>query len=107
MRIFKTALAFQDVPDGTIYKCDTIEYQGAFWLVPEWLENPDAGVMIPARIICLDGLIHQTTPDNPGADFWLNTGIPKSVFDGAVPPGDKYVMIERPDIKFPIPNDES
>ena len=93
---------FSDVDDGTIYKMDTIEYEGKMWLVPEWLDNAAAGWRKPARIICLDLLPHQKSPGGQ-ADFVLNAGIPKSVCDGQIPtqPEDLFVVKEAPDIKFP------
>mgnify|MGYP001579347307 FL=1 len=93
---------FSDVDDGMIYKMDTIEYQGKMWLVPEWLDNALEGWRKPARIICLDALPHQKSSGGP-ADFVLNAGIPKSVCDGQIQtqPEDLYIVIERPDIKFP------
>ena len=93
---------FSDVPDGIIYKVDTIEYEGKMWLVPEWLDNPRGGWRKPTRIICLDVLPHQKTPGGP-EDFVLNGGIPKSVFDGLIPtPREEwYIVIESPDIQFP------
>ena len=103
MNIFKTLLAFSDGDDGALYRVDTIEHEGKMWLVPSWLDNPVAGHRIPERLILLDVLPHQKTPDGP-ADFVLSPGIPKSVFDGEVlpQPGDGFVVIEVPeDIQFP------
>lgn len=103
MDILTTMVFFSDIPDGKIYKCDTIEFEGKMWLVPEWVDNPREGWRKPVRIICLDILPHQKSPGGP-ADFVLNHGIPKSVFfDGQIPspPEDLYVVIERPDISFP------
>jgi hypothetical protein len=102
MKILKTMMFFSDCDEGTIYKVDTIEYQGKRWLVPEWLDNAREGWRSPARIICIDLLKHQNSPGGP-ADFVLNDGIPKAVFDGQIPPQSEgfYVVIERPDIKFP------
>jgi len=104
MKIFKTMMSFSDVAEGIIYKMDTIEYQGKMWLVPEWLDSPLRGWRMPARIICLDVLPHQkTSGTNAPADFVLNHGIPKSVCDGQIQTQaeDLFVVIERPDIKFP------
>ena len=102
MEILTTIIFFSDIPEGNIYKCDTIEYEGKMWLVPEWLDSPREGWRKPARIICLDVLPHQKSPGGP-SDFVLNGGIPKSVFDGQIPtpPEDVYIVIECPDIKFP------
>jgi hypothetical protein len=107
-KVFKTALGFSD-GDARIFRADTIEYQGTFWLVPYWIEFPGEGWRVPERIISLDGLPHQKTPpERSGADFYLNVGIPKCLWDGQIPPGsgDKYVVIEHPDITFPIQNDD-
>ena len=103
MNIFKTIMAISDDNDGIIYKVDTIEYQGKMWIVPEWFDNPTLGWRIPVRIILLDVLPHKKTPGGE-ADFVLNHGIPKSVFyEGHNPPQpeDWFVVIERPDIRFP------
>jgi hypothetical protein len=101
MKIFTTLMFFSDVPEGVIYTVDTIGYQGKMWLVPEWLDSPREGWRMPARIICLDALPHQKSPGGP-ADFVLNAGIPKAVFDGQSQPEQEicYEVIERPDIKF-------
>lgn len=94
---------FSDVPDGKLYKVDTIEHQGKMWIVSEWLDNPLAGLRKPTRIILLDLLPHQKSSGGP-ADFVLNDGMPKYIFDGQPPrtPEDaRFVVIERPDILFP------
>lgn len=104
MKILKTFVFFSDTAPSHIFSVDTIEYQGSFWLVPEWIDNPEQRWTMPARIICLDGLIHQRTSWESG-EFVLNGGIPKDVFDGQIPPGDKYVVIERPNIRIPYPTD--
>jgi hypothetical protein len=99
VKIYTTAVSFSDVADGGIFKCDTIEYQGKMWLVPEWLENPKAGWTMPARIILLESLPHQTTTGNAFGDFVLNQPIPKAVFNGQQS-GGIYIVLERPDIKI-------
>ncbi|MER3422201.1 MAG: hypothetical protein C4293_02170 [Nitrospiraceae bacterium] len=101
MKIFTTLVFSSDVPDGKIYKVDTIGDQGKMWLVPEWCDNPREGWRMPGRIICLDSLPHQKIPGGP-ADFVLNAGIPKSVFDGQDQPQsrDGFLVIERQDIRF-------
>lgn len=103
-KILKTLISFSDLDDGFLYRVDTIEYQGKFWLVPTWLDKPTEGWRIPERIICLDVLPHQKTGTSDPADFVLSHGIPKSVFDGRIPPQseDSYIVVERPDIRFPV-----
>jgi hypothetical protein len=101
MSISKTGMYFSDVP-AKLYRVDTIVYEGRPCIVPEWLDNPLGGWRKPARLICLDGLPYQATPGGP-VDFLLNVGIPKSLFYGESQPqpGDLFVVIEAPDIKFP------
>jgi hypothetical protein len=106
MKILKTMMAISDAEDGRIYKVDTIEHEGKFWIVPEWIDNKVTGWSSPTRIILLDVLPHQKSPGGP-ADFVLNYGMPKSVFyEGRIPPQPehRFVVIENPDIKFPIRN---
>ena len=105
MKIYKTCYFFSDANDGTIWGCDTIEYEGSFWLVAYWLENKVQGLRKPGRLICIDTIRHQKANGKPW-DFVLNVGIPKALFDGQIPPqsGDKFAVIENPDITFPLPN---
>lgn len=99
LKIYKTMLFFSDDTQGNIYKVDTIEYKGKFWLVPEWIDMPQEGLTMPARIILLDILNHQNTIGSAIGDFVLSDGIPKAVFDGKQS-GGQYVVIERPDIQI-------
>jgi hypothetical protein len=69
------------------------------WLVPEWLDHPTGPWRMPARIICLDVLLYQKTPDGP-ADLVLSFGIPKSVLDGEASLTPTSVVIERPEVRF-------
>jgi len=96
IRILKTLVGSAD--EGSIWKIDTIEYDGGLWLVPQWLEVPSEGVTMPARIIPIDVLPHQKTEQGP-ADYLLTGPLPKSVLDGKTTTG--YVVVERPDIKIP------
>jgi hypothetical protein len=92
--------------DGTIYTVDVIEYQSGLWLVVLWRVNPTLGLQKPERIIRLDILPHQDLGE-PGFGphrFVLNEPIPKAVLDGTTPPEQAhgFVVIDRPDITFPI-----
>jgi len=94
-------VSYSDLDDGTIYKMDTIEYQGKMWLVPEWTVDRLEGLTRPTRIICLDLLPHQKiTGEGVPADFVLSDGIPKSVCDGQIQTQQEYsfFVIENPDI---------
>lgn len=97
-RILKTLLGF---PGGSeLFLCDTIEHEGALWLVPEWLEAPDLKVRKPVRIIRLSGLEYQQFQNPHPADFLLNDPIPKDVFEGRAPSveGGPFLVVEAPEI---------
>ena len=100
MRIFKTAV----IVDGAIQSMDTIEHEGSFWLVPEWLDMPAQGVTMPRRIVSLATLRHERMSGNP--DFVVSDPVPKFVFDGAVPSqlAHMYIVKELPELRFPMPD---
>jgi len=97
MKIFTTMVTI----GNEIHTMDTIEYEGQFWLVPEWLSRQELEFEIPMRIVCLSTLPHQKS--SGAVNFVLNVPIPKAVLDGHVPPelAGAYIVIERPDIRFP------
>ena len=105
MKILKTLLAFSDSDPGKIFSCDTIEMDGKFWLVPDWIENYATRKSKPIRIICLDYLPHQKTGADEMADFVLNVPIPKCVFDGEIPSETtlNFHIVEDPEIFFDNP----
>lgn len=95
MKIFKTLVSFED----GIFSCDTIEYKGKLWLVPEWLDGePKKGYSKPVRIICMSSLEQSDSFEEN--DYVLKDPIPKAVLDGHVPQGleNKYVVKENPPI---------
>ncbi len=102
MKIFTAMLFFSDVPDGKIFQCEAIEYEKKIWLVGGWLENPQQGWKMPARLILLEGLPHQVTIGSPFGDYVLNQPISKAVFEGRESAG-AYTVVERPDIRIPTP----
>lgn len=57
---------------------------------------------MPARIIFLSTLQHQP-PFKEGDHFTLNGPIPEALFDVTEPAqgGNEFVVIERPNIRFP------
>lgn len=85
------------------YQCDVIEWRGARWLVPEWLDSQDARDTRPERIVLLDSLQHQHAP-GPPPQIVVNYPIPMSVLSGPGPfePEAGYVVILLPDIVLPL-----
>ena len=100
MRILKTML-----PDEKgISLCDSIEYEGHIWLVPEWLDDtPTVGFSRPARIVRVTGFAQPCTFG--GADYLISNPLPKGVLDGHVLPELEtlYVVIKNPNITVETP----
>ena len=105
MKILTAMVAFENPGSGTIYKADVIEREGKHWLVPEWLENLQEGWRSPLRIVLLDVLPHQVTTGSAFGDFVLTSPIRRDIFDGKVPASadPRYVVVEGPDSRFPLP----
>src|SRR5260370_7171794 len=80
VRIFKTVIAV----GAALLRMDTIEFQGLFWLVPEWLGELNEGLINPTRIKCLAGLRYQDllTDTETSDDFSVNVPIPKFLHEG-------------------------
>jgi len=96
MKILKTLMPLEG--EGLIL-CDTIEYEGELWLVPEWIyDTPSKGLSNPARIICMTFL--RKTGPFPKTDYTLSDPIPKSVFEGHISEELKsfYRVIQNPKI---------
>jgi len=101
MERFKTYVASDD---GQTYLCETIEHEGALWLVPEWLETPYPRMIRPARIIRLDKQhlrdLGPISEDRSVQFYKLDDPIPKAVLDGRVQstPNKRFDVREAPDI---------
>jgi hypothetical protein len=80
VNILKTVILQHD--DGSIFLCDTIEWQGKLWLVPEWLAGPEPRTERPARIIGLHGLVLQKPGPNYQADYMLTLPLSKDTLAG-------------------------
>ncbi len=106
MKIYKTIVIFSgdETTQGAVHTMDTIEHEGQFWLVPEWIVSQSEGWTMPARIILLDTLDHQKSGGEQ-YDFVLNGPIPKAIVSGETEPepDSEYVVVERPNIQFPKP----
>lgn len=93
----------QDANGNGIHRMDVIEFEGKTWLVPEWLDMPSAQVTMPARIVLVDTLPHERAP---GSDqIVLTAPVPINVLEGRASPEQeaRYVVVERPNIRLPIP----
>ena len=102
MKIFKTMV----IVDGAINQIETIEYEGYYWLVPDWLVSPDGKQMRPLRIISLATIPHTGKPEGAAPHFVVSGPVPKSVFDGVAPKGQEalFRIVEQPQIVFPNPS---
>lgn len=100
MRILAVAVQIEE--DGSMFRCDAIDYEGKIWLVPEWLASPAEQVQRPARMICVDGLPTITLSPAYRVDFALHKPIPKAVLEGREK-SPSLVVLEAPDLSVPIP----
>jgi hypothetical protein len=91
--------------ENRIFKCDVVEYKGAFWLVPTWLVNPEKKLKKPARIIRIDQFPHQDLGNvsGPLSRFAINEQIPKALFDDEISPElqKQFVVEIEPNILLP------
>ena len=97
MKILHTLVLVED--EGTSL-CDTIEYEGAICLVPEWIDNPSEGYSKPVRIICMRLFAYMKGP----GFYTLKNPIPKCILDGQIPIELKalFYVVESPDIMVDI-----
>ena len=105
---YKVVIGFEN---GAMGQCGAVEYQGAIWLVPKWLQFPNEGYAKPERMIRLDQFRFQkfdppatTPPLFAGANFAVNDALPRALIDGEISQQlrDKYVVLEKPDAKFRV-----
>src|SRR5262249_34832124 len=105
-QVFKVLFIFEE--DGVMGDCPAYEYEGAIWLVPNWIPFPDKGYAKPERMIRLDQFQFQKH-DPPltgsgrldGADFSINDPLPKALMTGELTPQlkSRYVVRDKPDAK--------
>lgn len=104
MPVRKTLYQRQD--DGELFIADTIQYDGKWWIVPEWLQGPTAGTLCPARIVCLDGLTlnKPAAPYQDRVDWALETPLHRDVLEGRRV-SQSPLVIDRPDIYLRVDTD--
>ena len=102
MEIFKVTVSFDN--NGNIYKADGIEYEGAIWIVPKWLNYPSQGNKKPERIIRLQKDETQYTPNSSMqlylAMYPLPAILETALNQSEIPEG--YAVQFLPDLAFPI-----
>lgn len=66
-----------------LFTQDCVSLDGELWLVANWLQSPDGKWLAPDGAIRLDSLgVQESKEGHGGAEFLLNTPIPKSVMSG-------------------------
>jgi hypothetical protein len=100
MELLKTLALFDHL--GKWYRIDTIEYQGKWWLVPEWLACKDKKWKRPKLLISLDSFEYSKNDSGHPADFLISGSITKGVLDGKAPPERHLEVINNPDILFSL-----
>ena len=90
--------------DFSIQKCDVIELDGEFWLVPTWIVSPDGRQQRPERIVRLKWLV-SSPPNQPDHDFVVDGPIPRDVMYGPLPhaAGPQYDVRGLPDAVLTSP----
>jgi hypothetical protein len=108
-QVFKVLLIFEE--DGVMGDCPAYEYEGAIWLVPNWIPFPNEGYTKPERMIRLDQFRFQKhdppvggTGPFAGADYSINDPLPKMLLTGELTPQlkSRYVVLDKPDAKFRV-----
>jgi hypothetical protein len=100
---YKATVIINNYGVHEVHMVDVIEYEGRFWLVPEWLDNRAQKTTTPVRIISFDRVAHHRMKGmNP--EFVVEFPIPKSVFEGRPSPEEakQYEVFERPSIVIPL-----
>jgi hypothetical protein len=93
-RVSKTVVPFSD--DGSFAIVDTIEFDGALWLVPKWIDDLPRGRSTPERIVLLDGLVRSNPHPSEGtAQYVVSRSIPKAVLYGPIQHGTASVFDVR------------
>lgn len=95
--------------DGVASAIAGVDFEGAIWLVPNWLPFQSEGYTKPTRMVRLDQFqsrrfVPPATGPGPfaGADYAVSDPLPKELFVGELTPQleKQYVVLDRPDVKF-------
>lgn len=104
MRSSKTYRILVGLDDGGMSYCDGVEYEDIIWLVPKWLDFPEAGFRRPERMIRLDQFEHQLFPPPSPIDIAVNEPVPLALYAGELTPvlKEQYTLYDRPDFRFEL-----
>jgi hypothetical protein len=90
---------------GNIYLIDTIEHEGALWLVPKWTDTPYPQMRKPARMIRMGRESVQNlgvAPKTRQQLYKLNGQVPKAALDGEADlrsqSDTQLFVVEAPDL---------
>lgn len=102
--IHKAMIVVEGGPRPGMYHMDVIEHDDDHWLVPEWNDDRDFGVAMPARMVSLRTIPHARLAA-PDLRFMVSSPVPWPVLEGRLTrDGERfYDVVEKPQIPFPLP----
>lgn len=94
MKIEKTLMSIGDDPQekGFVMQMDTIEHEGFWWLVAEWLVSNDTGEKVPWRLVRPTAQAFLET-ESAAHRFRLESAVPRRALDGEQTDGYVYVQL--------------
>ena len=105
MKIYKFMMG-SDI-NGDLNICDALLYEGSFWLVPKWIENPTEQYKSPARMIRVNESDYMLLGGDYPAEYLFKYPVPTPVLDGKSmsEQGVHYDVLSVPDIRISIRSD--
>jgi hypothetical protein len=93
------------VSEGEPLLLEAIEHQGAYWLVPQWIEDTALKLRKPARVIRLDGLKPLARQPGDDCDFYVPQTMSKALLFGDPSPEEQqqYLILDGTDLASAIP----
>jgi hypothetical protein len=93
------------VSDGEPLMLEAIEHQGAYWLVPQWIEDKALKQRKPARAIRLDGLKPHARQPGDDCDFFVPQPMSRALLFGDPSPEEQqqYLILDGTRLASAIP----
>jgi hypothetical protein len=93
------------VSDGEALMLDAIQHEGAYWLVPQWIEDTARKQRKPARVIRLDGLAPLARQPGDDCDFFVLQPMSKALLFGDPSPEEQqqYLILDGTALASAIP----